>query len=356
MWLSHIVLSLTLFAADCFCTQLQAFKGNAIHPFIPAQTSAQTVSQLQCILKHRLDHSKYWLIEAKQIKSDQWLCRYFILINYDDVQKLFTEDVTSTVYARVSVRELKQNIHEATPPAESTSETQPPSTPASSCKVLKDNDDKKSSENGRGGNIQSGVYQIKIGEQTKSVYCDMMNNGGGWTLIQRRVDKKNFYRGWDDYKKGFGDPTRSYWLGLEAINQMTKKGNTLIRLEGYRKDNQEHLYAIHERFKVENETCQYRVHVGGYLSGSSDSVSEDVALMNSAAFSTLDNDNDAWFDSCAQKWHAGWWFNSCCHINANGVFLNQGDEWQRNAILWGDALMMSFSIALKEVEAPTLIP
>lgn len=35
------------------------------------------------------------------------------------------------------------------------------------------------------------------------VFCDMTN--GGWTIIQRRFDGTvDFFRDWDQYKKGFG--------------------------------------------------------------------------------------------------------------------------------------------------------
>ena len=52
------------------------------------------------------------------------------------------------------------------------------------------------------------------------VYCDMETDGGGWTVIQRRSDqkeipRKNFYRPWNEYEKGFGSPADHVWLGQQ---------------------------------------------------------------------------------------------------------------------------------------------
>ena len=67
-----------------------------------------------------------------------------------------------------------------------------------------------------------GVYDIHVNGKVVSVFCDMTTDGGGWTVFQKRVDGTvDFYRVWDDYVKGFGDPDTNYWLGLEVIHQLT---------------------------------------------------------------------------------------------------------------------------------------
>ena len=43
-------------------------------------------------------------------------------------------------------------------------------------------------------------------------------------LFQRRQDgSEDFYRGWDDYVREFGNLTGEFWLGLEKIHRLTKR-------------------------------------------------------------------------------------------------------------------------------------
>lgn len=44
------------------------------------------------------------------------------------------------------------------------------------------------------------------------VSCDMKS--GGFTLISRRQYSTNsFKRDWNDYKNGFGEPSKDHWIG-----------------------------------------------------------------------------------------------------------------------------------------------
>ena len=57
------------------------------------------------------------------------------------------------------------------------------------------------------GDRNSGVHKIDpdgLGEF--EVFCDQTTDGGGWTVFQKRMDGSvDFFRGWDEYKQGFGN-------------------------------------------------------------------------------------------------------------------------------------------------------
>ena len=65
-----------------------------------------------------------------------------------------------------------------------------------------------------------------------SGYCDTITDGGGWLVIQRRMDgSENFHRNWIDYEKGFGSLTGELWYGLHAIHCLASSGNWELRVD-----------------------------------------------------------------------------------------------------------------------------
>ena len=113
------------------------------------------------------------------------------------------------------------------------------------------------------GNTKDGIYSIDPdGRGSFNVRCDMTTDGGGWTVFQRRQDGSvDFYRVWDDYKKGFGNMSGEFWLGLENIKRLTKDNDKELRVdledfEGEKK------YAKYETFKVDGGN--HKLTVEGY--------------------------------------------------------------------------------------------
>ncbi len=92
----------------------------------------------------------------------------------------------------------------------------------------------------------------------------MTTSGGGWTVFQRRVDGSvDFYRGWKDYKTGFGELNSEFWLGLDKIHRMTSsKSNELrIELEDFSGNTR---YALYSDVSIAAEIDKYRLSIGSY--------------------------------------------------------------------------------------------
>ena len=148
------------------------------------------------------------------------------------------------------------------------------------------------------GCTQSGVYTIDPGcGKPFSVWCDM-NNGGGWTVFQRRCDgTENFYQGWTDYENGFGNTKGEHWLGLKKISCLTKvpvKTKLRIDLADFAGHSQ---YAYYDYFHVGNPSSNYKLTIGGYqpwgIGAAGDSMTRSGSTnLNGMPFSTHDRDDD----------------------------------------------------------------
>ena len=93
----------------------------------------------------------------------------------------------------------------------------------------------------------------------------METDGGGWTVFQRRQDGSvDFYRNWTDYEDGFGNLTGEFWLGLGKINRLTKEEqSSTLRVDLGDFDNNT-AYAQYTTFRVDDNTTEYTLIVGGY--------------------------------------------------------------------------------------------
>ncbi|KAL3884724.1 hypothetical protein ACJMK2_025003 [Sinanodonta woodiana] len=179
------------------------------------------------------------------------------------------------------------------------------------------------------GNSRSGVYVIYPDGIPQGIYvrCDMDTAGGGWTVIQRRVNgNTDFFRDWSDYKQGFGDLNGNFWVGNENIHALAAQGNYQLRIDLSVSDTNK-TYATYSSFNVGDETSGYTLTAGGYSGTAGDS----FTYQSGAKFTTKDRDNDSYGSNCAQDFKGGWWYKACHQSNLNGIYgsttFGQGINW-----------------------------
>uniref|UniRef100_A0A3Q1GEB6 Tenascin-like n=1 Tax=Acanthochromis polyacanthus TaxID=80966 RepID=A0A3Q1GEB6_9TELE len=169
--------------------------------------------------------------------------------------------------------------------------------------------------------LLNGIYtsgEVEIFPQGKLgmpmlVYCDMETDGGGWTVFQRRKDGSvDFFRGWKEYTKGFGDVNGEFWLGLESLHNLTTMAKMSLRVD--LRDQDESVFAQYSTFEVAKRN--YKLTVGGYTGTAGDS----LTYHNNRIFSTKDRDPATFITRCAMSYRGGWWYKNCHEANLNGLY------------------------------------
>ncbi|XP_022778263.1 angiopoietin-related protein 1-like [Stylophora pistillata] len=191
----------------------------------------------------------------------------------------------------------------------------------------------------KSGQTISGIYTIDLGDGKGAfdVYCDQTTDGGGWTVIQKRVDDTvDFNRTWKDYENGFGDfLIRDFWLGLDKIQRLTQnKTENQLRMDLGVTANKT-VYAQYEWFGIENETDHYRLRIGSFSSATL--TRDSLAHHNGMSFSTWNRSST---DHNCTSFGGGWWYlKDKCSIssNLNGIYPSQGRTVDRiHRIHWGE--------------------
>ena len=156
---------------------------------------------------------------------------------------------------------------------------------------------------------RSGIYPIadsKLGYG----YCDMTTDRGGWLVVVRREGRKrSFNQNWKRYKRGFGPLDRDFWIGNDALFQLTNvQGGTEMRLD-LQHENGSMFHAHYDHFHVGPERDNYVLSVGGYNAEKSN-IFDAFSFHNGFPFSTKDRDNIIPYPElvtlCANDSNGGW--------------------------------------------------
>ncbi|XP_013108000.1 ryncolin-1 [Stomoxys calcitrans] len=179
-------------------------------------------------------------------------------------------------------------------------------------------------------NLQRQLQELQQVVNDKSSSKDNEANGGD-IVIQRRMDgSEDFYRNWNDFKVGFGNSSREFFIGLETLHKLTtsKPHQLLIIMEDWEGDRR---LALYDFFSVGSEMQQYSLlSLGTYSGSAGDALSYHLGQK----FSTKDRDNDVHNTNCAVDYTGAWWYKNCHHSNLNGRYMQgttveyaQGINW-----------------------------
>ncbi|XP_048254628.1 ryncolin-4-like [Haliotis rufescens] len=139
-------------------------------------------------------------------------------------------------------------------------------------------------------------------------------------VIQNRYDgSEGFDRTWNEYKEGFGDLDKEFWLGNEKIWRMTREAlfQLLIQIMDFENTKSK---AYYHRFSVGNSSVNYALQFGWY----NGNAGNGLEYHQGRPFSARDLDLDASSTHCADLSGGGWWYGACYEVNLNGLYSTAG--------------------------------
>uniref|UniRef100_A0A1I8NTD0 Fibrinogen C-terminal domain-containing protein n=1 Tax=Stomoxys calcitrans TaxID=35570 RepID=A0A1I8NTD0_STOCA len=158
-----------------------------------------------------------------------------------------------------------------------------------------------------------------------------------WTTILQRLDGSvDFYRDWDQYKVGFGNPPNGeFFIGLDKLHELTSESPQELMVV-MREWSGEMVHAHYDLFKIAGENEKYAItSLGNYNGDAEDALDYHLGM----AFSTYDQDNDLSTRNCAEYFKGAWWFRSCYASHLNGPYRLEAaaqqagvswDKWKKD--------------------------
>ena len=152
----------------------------------------------------------------------------------------------------------------------------------------------------------------------------------GWLVIQRRMDGSvDFYRGWSDYRQGFGDPSGEFWIGLETMHSLTQSRTYKLRidLEDFEGKTR---YAEYSTFAISDDAHNYTLSIRTYSGIAGDA----LTYINHHPFLTKDHTGTGSSVFCPEGNKGAWWYNSCGYSNLNGQNLRGAHTSGSFGVYW----------------------
>ncbi|XP_052020297.1 tenascin-X isoform X3 [Apodemus sylvaticus] len=197
-------------------------------------------------------------------------------------------------------------------------------------------------QNGASASKTTTIFLNGNRERPLDVFCDMETDGGGWLVFQRRMDgQTDFWRDWEEYAHGFGNISREFWLGNEALHSLTQAGDYSMRVD--LRAGKEAVFAQYDFFRVDSAKENYRLHLEGYHGTAGDSMS----YHSGSVFSARDRDPNNLLISCAVSYRGAWWYRNCHYANLNGLY---GSTVDHQGVSWYHWKGFEFSVPFTEMK------
>lgn len=89
---------------------------------------------------------------------------------------------------------------------------------------------------------------------------------GGWTIIQKRMDGfPDFGSNSSDYVKGFGDPKKNYWAGIDYLHAVSNQLFTPYEMKIDTSATDGSKFSIsYENFRVGSADTNYELRMGNF--------------------------------------------------------------------------------------------
>ncbi|XP_046367746.2 fibroleukin-like [Haliotis rufescens] len=159
-----------------------------------------------------------------------------------------------------------------------------------------------------------------------SVWCRMQYVGN--TYIQRRIDgSTSFNRSWQDYKNGFGDLSKNFWLGNDKIAYITNGRAQNLIFETKDESSPNIRQRVYKEFVLSQDGLYSMTYTNTWGHGEPSRHGGDCLVeLKGQPFSTFDQDRDDSPQNCAQEHGSGFWFKNCTACNPNGVWSDPPEK------------------------------